>query len=167
MDLIIRNGMVIDGTGTPAVQVDVGAEGGKIVAVRNLKHAHGQTELDARGQAVAPGFIDMHTHCDFTIFERPQADSYLLQGAMDPRHLDEVKQFTGMFDADLPWQWQSFEEYLAALERARPGLNIVPLVGLGAVRIAVMGFARRPLYRKRSRGCKTWWSLQCVKGRPG
>ncbi|HYM68156.1 MAG TPA: D-aminoacylase [bacterium] len=158
MDLIIRHGTLVDGTGAPGVRADVGIAGGEIAAIGDLRHQRGAAEWDARDRVVAPGFIDMHTHCDFTIFERPQADSYLLQGVtcivvgncgfspapLNPRRLDEVRQFTGLFDADLPWSWRTFDEYLSAVERERPGVNVVSLVGLGAVRIAAIGFEKRP-----------------------
>lgn len=157
MDLLIRTGTVVDGTGRPGVRADVGIQAGRIVAVGDLRHQRAREELDARGQVVAPGFIDMHTHCDFTLFERPQADSYLLQGVttlvvgncgfspapLPPDRVEEMRQFTGLFDADVPWTWTTFGEYLDALARERPGLNIAALVGLGAVRLAVVGTARR------------------------
>jgi N-acyl-D-amino-acid deacylase len=158
MDLVIRHGIVIDGTGRPGAPADVGVSSGRIVAVGDLRHTRAEQELEARGRIVAPGFIDMHTHCDFTLFERPQADSYVLQGVttvvvgncgfspapLSPDRREEVRRLVALFDGELPWSWSSFGEYLAALERERPALNVAALVGLGAVRLAAVGTARRP-----------------------
>ena len=70
-DLLIRNGDVIDGTGTPRVQADIGVSGDRIAAIGDLSQARGAVEEDAAGRVVCPGFIDVHTHDDNSLFDRP------------------------------------------------------------------------------------------------
>lgn len=76
-DLLIRGGQVIDGTGTPARRADVAIRNGRITAVGDCQ---GRREIDASGQTVAPGFIDIHTHSDFTLPLNPLAESKVRQG---------------------------------------------------------------------------------------
>ena len=66
-DLLIRGGQVIDGNGTPARRADVAIRNGRITAVGDCQDREAQREIDASGQIVAPGFIDIHTHSDFTL----------------------------------------------------------------------------------------------------
>ena len=79
-DLLIRGGQVIDGTGTPARRADVAIKNGRITAVGNCEGREAQREIDASGQIVAPGFIDIHTHSDFTLPLNPLAESKIRQG---------------------------------------------------------------------------------------
>ena len=79
-DLLIRGGQVIDGTGTPARRADVAIKNGRITAVGDCKGRQAQREIDASGQIVAPGFIDIHTHSDFTLPLNPLAESKIRQG---------------------------------------------------------------------------------------
>src|SRR5215813_13595202 len=79
-DLLIRGGQVIDGTGAPGRDADVGVSDGRIVAVEPCPPRAARRVIDARGQAVAPGFIDIHTHSDFTLPLNPRAESKIRQG---------------------------------------------------------------------------------------
>ena len=76
-DLVIRGGNVIDGTGGPPVQMDVAVRGGRIAAVSRRVTDKGAVELDARGVAVAPGFIDIHSHGDGSLFSDPRSESVI------------------------------------------------------------------------------------------
>src|SRR5574340_1594293 len=79
-DLVIRNGSVIDGTGALTSQCgDIGVRGDRIVAV-GVVPEKGGVEIDARGLAVAPGFIDVHTHDDWAVFTAPEMDFKIMQG---------------------------------------------------------------------------------------
>src|SRR4029079_5557960 len=78
-DVLIRGGRVIDGTGAPARAADVGVSGGRIAAVGALTGATAKTIVEARGQAVSPGFIDVHTHAD-EIAEHPFAEHFVRMG---------------------------------------------------------------------------------------
>ena len=80
LDIVIRGGTVIDGTGAPRRQADVGVEGGAIVALGDLQGRTAHRTIDASGLIVAPGFIDSHTHDDLLLLEHPAAHPKLMQG---------------------------------------------------------------------------------------
>jgi N-acyl-D-amino-acid deacylase len=156
-DLLIRHGTVIDGTGRPGVAADVGVSGGRVTAVAPALEGDAARDIDASGRIVAPGFIDAHTHSDFTLLSTPGADSKVRQGIttevvgncgfspapVAPQTLDLLKEYVGFLNADLPWNWQRLGEYYQCVSDQGCAMNMVPLVGHGAVRIAVMGFADR------------------------
>src|SRR3954468_20939851 len=79
-DLLIRDGLIIDGSGSPGFRADVGINGNAIAAVAPALHGTGFTTIDADGLAVAPGFIDIKTHSDFTLPINPKAESKVRQG---------------------------------------------------------------------------------------
>ena len=79
-DVLIRGGTVVDGTGQPAVAADVGVSGGRITALAPALEGDAAFDIDASGRVVAPGFIDAHTHSDFTLLSAPGADSKVRQG---------------------------------------------------------------------------------------
>jgi N-acyl-D-aspartate/D-glutamate deacylase len=162
LDYVIRSGTVIDGTGGPARQADVGIRDGRIVAVGSVEES-GETELDATGYMVAPGVIDPHTHYDAQLFWDPSASPSNLHGVttviggncgftlapINAEDADYIRQMMakveGMpltaLEQGVPWNWSSFEEYLAALE-GNLGVNAGFLVGHCALRRKVMGAAR-------------------------
>lgn len=129
-DLIIRNGSVYDGTGTPAVVQDVAVRDGKIVKL--AKHVKGtaEKELDAKGWAVSPGFIDVHTHAE-PLPLMPQAESHLRQG---------VTTSLGGPDGGCPLPLGA---YLDSLALQTVGINIAYLVGHNTVRNHIMGLENR------------------------
>jgi N-acyl-D-aspartate/D-glutamate deacylase len=160
-DVVIRGGTVIDGTGAPARRADVGIAGDRIVAVDGSK-VRGGTELDATGQVVAPGFIDIHTHYDAQVFWDPWLTPSCFHGVTTviagncgfsiapirpegvpllARTLQHVEDMS--FDtlaAGVPWDtFETFPDYLDAVERRRPALNYGCYVGHTAVRLYVMG----------------------------
>ena len=121
---------------------------------------------------LAPGFIDMHSHADFTLPSYPAAINSLAQGvttevigncgyspaplAADPALAAEQRAECHGLGPDLDWAWRSFGEYLARLDLARPAVNVIPLVGHGMLRLAVVGrggAGRRP--RPSWTGCGT------------
>ncbi|MFC4424558.1 amidohydrolase family protein, partial [Cupriavidus pampae] len=79
-DTIIRNGDLIDGTGAPRRSADIAIRDGEIVAIGDLRDARAVTDIDATGLAVAPGFIDTHTHDDFLVFQSPEMLPKVTQG---------------------------------------------------------------------------------------
>ncbi|MGE3537565.1 MAG: amidohydrolase family protein [Candidatus Tectimicrobiota bacterium] len=157
-DVLIRNGTVIDGTGAPGVQADVGLQGGRITALGPHLAGPAAREIEARGAVVAPGFIDVHTHSDFTLLTAPSADSKVRQGIttevvgncgfspapVRPQTLELLKEYTGFLNPYLPWDWQRLGEFYQRVSARGCAMNIAPLVGHGAIRIAVMGFENRP-----------------------
>jgi N-acyl-D-amino-acid deacylase len=78
-DLVVRNGTVFDGLGSPGVAADVAVHGGKIADIGRISSS-GQREIDASGKYVTPGFIDIHSHSDFTLLVDPRAVSSISQG---------------------------------------------------------------------------------------
>ena len=79
-DLVVRGGTVFDGTGAAGVEADVAVSGGRISAIGRSLAVRAPLEIDARGLAVAPGFIDIHSHADGTMFEDPRVESVVRQG---------------------------------------------------------------------------------------
>src|SRR6185503_11428921 len=77
---VIRGGTVFDGLGAPGVEADVAIDGGRIAAIGRSLADQGEVEIDARGMAVAPGFIDIHSHGDGTLWDDPRAESLIRQG---------------------------------------------------------------------------------------
>ena len=154
IDLAIRGGDVVDGTGGPERRADVGVDGGRIVAVGAVPEA--RRELDAAGKVVTPGFIDIHSHSDFTLLVDPRAVSAVHQGVTlevvgncgfgcFPLLNKELapKAIYG-HSADVPLTWTSAAEYFERLEEARPAINVASLVPNGQIRLSVVGLADRP-----------------------
>ena len=151
MDLIVRGGTVVDGTGAAGYRADVGISAGEVEVVGDLASVESSLVLDATGLTVAPGFIDIHSHSDFTLLVDPRAQSSISQGVTtevvgncghgcapitDPEH------FTGNiygYDPALEIDWRTTSEYLDRLASVVPAVNVVPLVPNGNLRIAVMG----------------------------
>lgn len=157
-DVIIRRGQVYDGTGNPWTRTDIGVKNGKIAAVGPLAGARGIEEIDARGLAVAPGFIDTHSHSDLLCTQPKVHKIKLLQGVttelfgQDGISVAPVsektkplwqKQLKGLNGDIGDWPWESIADYLAFLEKATIAGNAAYLVPHGAVRTLVMGFAGR------------------------
>jgi len=154
-DLIIGRGVIVDGTGSPPFRADIGIVGDRIEVVGDLSGERAEVVLDASNLVVAPGFIDMHNHSDVSIFEVPTADNYVLQGVTtivvgncghSPAPLSDVNREEFVKEIkrehpDVEVSWESFGEYLKALEELGPTINIAPLVGHGTVRSAVLGFS--------------------------
>lgn len=158
-DIIIRNGKVITGSGAPWIEADIGMKNGVITKIGYLGKVQAEKIIDARGKFVAPGFIDMHNHSDFHILAYPTAESALMQGVttivigncgfsaapISPKTIEQFKMYWAQIahGLEIELTWRNFREYLEVVERARPAVNVVPLVGQGTIRIAVMGFEDR------------------------
>jgi len=163
-DLVIANGRIVDGCGNPWYYGDVAVRGGRIAAIGAAGALRGRVVVEAGGRYVAPGFVDPHTHSDISILQHPRADSVVRQGVtthvtgncgMSPAplsaaHRDEaLHNWAHYWDVSgVAWDWTSFRQYLKALELAGGAINIAPLVGHGALRLAVMGLAGRPAGEK-------------------
>jgi N-acyl-D-amino-acid deacylase len=156
MDLVIRNATVYDGTGARGQRADVGITGDVIDAVGDLAAEHAASTVDAKGLAVAPGFIDVHSHDDFAVFLMPDMDFKVCQGVttdivgncgLGAAPFDSAQGYLQFFGADghrdaLP-SWRSYPEYLDAIDRDPPSCNVAVLAGHGTIRLDAMGIERR------------------------
>ena len=159
-DLIIRNGLVVDGTGAPPSVADVEVTGDRITAVGSVDSS-ARREIDAEGRVVTPGFVDIHTHFDGQLTWDPIVAPSSLHGvttiavgncgvgfapARPDRHdwlvglLEGVEDIPGTALAEgLTWEWETFPEYLDELERMRRTVDVAAHVPHAAVRTYVMG----------------------------
>src|SRR5947209_8523002 len=156
-DLVISNGRVIDGTGTPWVRADVGVTGDRITAVGPLGAAEAKRRLDAAGQVVAPGFIDAHVHGDLVLLADPLHEPAIRQGVTtyvlgqdgvamapaSPATLDYMRRYTAGFSGGAEWPpakyfrdkpYLSVADYLAAFN-GRCALNAAYLIPNGNLRM--------------------------------
>lgn len=149
-DIVITDGRIIDGTGSPWYSGDLGIRGAKISAMGNLSGAPRTRTIDAHGQVVAPGFIDMLGQSELTILVDPRLPSKIYQGI--------TTEITGEGDSVAPLNvairrdgekyfellhidpdWQTFREYFARLEKQGIGINVADYVGATTVRRMVLG----------------------------
>lgn len=158
-ELVLRNGMVADGTGRGLYPADVAIRRSYILAIDAPNSLHAMEELDCKGLVIAPGFIDTHSHSDLRVLLEPELPMKLRQGitlevfgqdgiSVAPiRRADQpqVARSLAGLDGDLgrAWDWESVAEYLAALERARPAIDCAYLIPHGAVRLSAMGMEDR------------------------
>ncbi|HEX4368540.1 MAG TPA: amidohydrolase family protein, partial [Rhodopila sp.] len=160
LTLVIRGGLVVDGTGGAPFEADVGISGNRIAAVGRIK-ARGTEEIDARGMLVTPGFVDPHTHYDAQVMWAnhlsPSSGNGVTTALMGncgvgfapckPEQRDMlVRLMEGVEDIPepvltegLPWNWQSFPEYLDRLDARRFDMDIAAQVPHAALRVFVMG----------------------------
>jgi N-acyl-D-aspartate/D-glutamate deacylase len=159
-DLVIKNGVVIDGSGLPGYRADVGVRHGKIVTIGRIRE-RAREVLDADGQVVAPGFIDGHTHMDAQIFWDPLGTSSCYHGittvvmgncgftlapcaeqnkSLVVRNLQRAEDISAQaMEAGIKWSWTTYPEFLDTLESLPKGINYAGYVGHSAVRTYVMG----------------------------
>ena len=160
LDLLIKNGTVVDGSGLPRFRADVGVESGRIVEIGRVRAPADRT-FDADGLIVAPGFIDGHTHMDAQVNWDPLGSCSCWHGvtsvvmgncgfALAPCKPEDREWFARCLTAveDIPteammsgieWTWESFPEYLATVERLPKALNYGMNIGHSALRMYVMG----------------------------
>jgi dihydroorotase/N-acyl-D-amino-acid deacylase len=154
-DLVIANGHVIDGTGSPWYTADVGIRDGRIAAIGNLGKAQAKQRIDAAGNVVAPGFIDMLGQSEFTILVDPRLPSKIYQGitteitgegtsAGPMTGHARVEAGQTLEHYGLKADWQTLGEYFARLERQGIGINLASYVGATTVREVVIGGQDRP-----------------------
>ncbi|MHB1318547.1 MAG: N-acyl-D-amino-acid deacylase family protein [Anaerolineae bacterium] len=150
LDVLVRNGWVADGTGSPPYPADVAIAGDTIVEVRPLPGAQALRVIDASGKIVCPGFVDAHTHSDFSIHANPTAQSSTRQGVtteivgqcglaswpLSPASREAVTSRLRKYGYDGPVAWDSFGDYLTAV--AQPGIscNLAFFIGHNALRAA-------------------------------
>jgi len=159
-DLVIKNGMVIDGSGLPRYRADVGVRYGRIVEIGRIR-GRAREVIDADGQVVAPGFVDGHTHMDAQVFWDPLGTSSCFHGitsvvmgncgftlapcaAADKhlviRNLQRAEDIPPQaMEAGIEWRWTTFPEFLDCLEALPKGINYAGYIGHSALRTFTMG----------------------------
>jgi N-acyl-D-aspartate/D-glutamate deacylase len=158
-DLVIRNGLVIDGSGSPGFQADIAVDGEKIVTI-GKQVGSGKKEINAGGDVVAPGFIDAHTHMDAFVVQYPNGNPVVNYGVTtivigdcgascapvppkpEPRQVlvQYLRRVLDKYVDDKDWKWNTFGDYLNYLE-GRVAVNVAPLMPHSPVRLTVMGEA--------------------------
>ncbi|HET9276473.1 MAG TPA: D-aminoacylase [Gemmatimonadales bacterium] len=139
-DLVLRSGTVFDGTGATGREADVAIAGDRIVAVGRRLRARGREEIDVRDRAVAPGFSDLHSHADGTLFQDPRAESVIRQGITTV-----VVGADGGSRAPGSDGNASFQSFFDRVREAGSSVNVATMVGLGRIRRVVIGETdRRP-----------------------
>src|ERR1700674_3466575 len=152
-DIVFRGPTLFDGTGAAPSVGDLAVLGDRITAIGEIEGAGAAIEIDAHGLALAPGFIDVHSHDDFAVLTTPAMDFKLMQGVtsevvgncgMGAAPYPAVREhFSTFFGNDAMPGWEGYRGYLEMVEREPPSLNVAMLVGHNTVRAAVMGMARR------------------------
>jgi N-acyl-D-amino-acid deacylase len=154
-DNVLANGRILDGCGNPWFWGDLAIQQGRIVKIAPPGTFQGKQTIDVAGRFVSPGFIDIHTHSDLSILINRQAESAVRQGVttqvigncgmspapVEDAHLVEIQRLWGSisYQPEVSWEWQTFRQYLHALESGGLGINIASLAGHGALRLAVVG----------------------------
>ena len=159
-DLVIKNGMVIDGSGLPRYRADVGVKAGKIAFIGRIA-APARELIDAEGHVVTPGFVDGHTHMDAQVFWDPIGTSSCYHGitsvvmgncgfTLAPcrereadlvfRNLERAEDLSReAMRAGITWRWETFPEFLDTLDALPKGINYAGYIGHSALRTYVMG----------------------------
>jgi len=160
-DVVIKDGLVFDGTGAPRVRADVAISGGRIAAIGRVDAADSASVIDARGLHVAPGFVDLHTHYDAQVFWDPYltlsgwhgitsvaigncgfgfapVQPELREYAMRSMTRVEAIPYESMRQG-MPWDWVTFPEFLDSVDATPKALNILPYVPAGPMLVEVLG----------------------------
>lgn len=160
-DLVIKNGEIIDGSGKCSYFADIGIKDGYIMEIRPNIETEALKVIDAKGYVVSPGFIDIDSHSDFSLYNNPRAESKIRQGIttelvgqggrtlgpVNRERLKDLKQYTSSYvqNKNEPnyWIWDSNMEFINILRKRGISVNVAALVGYGSIRVAVMGFDKR------------------------
>ena len=151
-DIVVTNGQIIDGTGSPWYSGDIGIRAGHIAAIGNLGTAKAKCRIDAAGKVVAPGFIDMLGQSDLTILIEPRLPSKIYQGITteitgEGQSAAPLTQSMISTDRDnykhygINPDWRTLRQYFSRLERHGMGINLASYVGAASVRRVVLGDA--------------------------
>jgi len=153
-DVLIKKGTIIDGTGSPWFRADLTIRDGKIAKMGHIK-GDADEVIDADGLTVSPGWVDFHSHSDWSLLRYPYADSDLIQGAtlvVTGNCGSSAAPLTGQSaerakararDLEVEVNWSTFDEYLKRLEKQGVSMNVACLVGHGTIRSCVMGEKER------------------------
>lgn len=155
IELAINNAWLVDGTGGPGRRASVGVADGRIVEVATADLPAANV-IDAQGEVLAPGFIDIHSHADFRVESHPRSETQLAQGvttlvAGNCGHspfpvvdVDALASTSSFLRPELSWNWRDLAGFRDSVAASGPGVNVALQVGHGALRVAAMGTADRP-----------------------
>jgi N-acyl-D-amino-acid deacylase len=158
-DLHITGARLVDGTGAPWRHADVAVTDGRIAALGQPGTlGRAARTIEAGDRYLCPGFIDIHTHSDVGVLQDPTCECAVRQGAtthvigncgvsaapVADEHRSLAERQLGGYGDHVPFTWDTYAGYLEAVERSGLGINVVPLVGHGTVRLAVLGYEERP-----------------------
>jgi N-acyl-D-aspartate/D-glutamate deacylase len=184
-DIIIRNGKIVDGSGQRAYPADIGIEKDRITEISPSLEFEARETIDASGYVVVPGFIDMHSHSDFTLLVHPEAESKIRQGVttelvgncggspapVPEDHLDDFMQYMiglgGLYQkvlAPRDWKWQTLSQYYEELGKKGLAVNVAPLVGHSTLRAGVMGYESGPPARDELKRMKRLLEIELEQG---
>ena len=156
-DLLIKNVHIVDGTGAPWFRGDLAVQDGKISAMGARLWGEAKQTVDGQGGVLAPGFIDIHSHSDFSLLSDGSGESKLLQGVTTDiggncgvgpapvvaERVELLKKYVSFLNNSLEFDWRTFADFLSKIEENSPAINFGSLVGHGTLRIAAMGFDDR------------------------
>jgi N-acyl-D-amino-acid deacylase len=131
VDVLIRNGRIVDGTGNSWFVADLAIRDGKIAAIGKLDHVRATRIIDAARNIVAPGFIDVHAHIELGLFETPTTDNYIFDGV------------TTVITGNCGGSADSLKDFFTQIDTTRTSINVASLVGHNTVRRQVLGLANR------------------------
>lgn len=148
VDVLLKNGLIIDGSGAPAFTGDIALKGDTIQAIGSLGNLDAKLLIDAQGLVVAPGFVDVHTHADAAVFVDNRMESQIRQGvttqlaglcgySMAPC-TESTQANTQIMSPQLGKAWNHFSDYLDDMQKTSPSTNVASLVGHGALRLLAM-----------------------------
>jgi N-acyl-D-amino-acid deacylase len=147
-DVVLRGGRVVDGSGRAGVDADVAIRSGRVAAVGRGIRDGGRVEIDVRGLVVAPGFVDIHSHGDGSLWDDPRAESVVRQGittiVVGQDGSSRAPASGDGEDDGRARRFPSFRALWGALRELRPAVNVTSMVGLGTVRAYAVGDANRP-----------------------
>ncbi|OEH84383.1 D-aminoacylase [Desulfuribacillus stibiiarsenatis] len=158
-DIVLKNGRIVDGTGSPWFYGDIGITEDRIQYIGKIASEHGHTVYDVSGHYISPGFIDMHSHSDLYILEQPYLSAKVRQGittellgqdgiAATPLPKQYVTDWKGNLagldgEPNIEWDWTDVKSYLERIEQVMPSHNLAFLVPHGNIRMEAMGLEGR------------------------
>ena len=184
-DIIIYHGKIVDGTGRQGYPANIGIENGRITEISPTLEADALEKIDATGCVVSPGFIDMHSHSDFTLLLHPEAESKIRQGVtteltgncggspapVPEARINEFMQYMiglgSLYQQTLSagdWKWKTLSKFYQSLENKSLAVNVAPLVGHSTLRTAVMGYETGPPSRDRLEAMKHLLEIELDRG---
>ena len=162
-DILIKNAEIIDGSGKGSYIGDIGVKDGRIHKIASIIDKESTKVIDAKGLTVTPGFIDIHSHTDWTVLVNPRAESKVRQGVttevvgncgftaapVREEHFEDLMQYlvNTVFlseEEKKKWKWETQSDYINEIRTKGTSVNIASLVGHGTIRVGVMGFKQDP-----------------------